>query len=294
MHFNPGSATYMAEFIHQETLQFHPSLGESWEWIHSSRSIPPPMRLACRELWFPDFHAVANANSRDAALYSSRVVLFFFLEAGLKVETCSCFGSNLPHYQFVCICTLTKAVGRVVVSSICKPVDCFHLFLMWSLTPATTCRWNDWFKMPESEVERQEQLSLLHVLPIPSAGNNVKKKLVLARKNRLRLEGSRFDCNWIHKLMHEESDSLSSFFVLIPSSSCIDYIFDLRDRPLLEARNCLIACLAFLAITDTVRFFQFVSLGIGCLDAMPTGLTLQLWPLSFVCFYSENAEFWDT
>ena len=119
-------------------------------------------------------------------------MLFFFLEAGLKVETCSCFGSNLSHYQFVCICTLTKAVGRVVVSSICKPVDCFHLFLMWSLTPATTCRWNDWFKMPESEVERQEQLSLLHVLPIPSAGNNMKKKLVLARKNRLRLEGSRF------------------------------------------------------------------------------------------------------
>ena len=175
------------------------------------------------------------------------------------------FGSNLSHYQFVCICTLTKAVGRVVVSSICKPVDCFHLFLMWSLTPATTCRWNDWFKMPESEVERQDQLSLLHVLPILSAGNNVKKKLVLARKNRLRLEGSRFDCNWIHKLMHEESDSLSSFFVLIHSSSCIDYIFDLRDQPLLEARNCLIKMFS-ISKQSAIQFAfsSLLALAIGC------------------------------
>lgn len=154
---------------------------------------------------------------------------------------------------------------------------------MWSLTPATTCRWNDWFKMPESEVERQEQLSLLHVLPIPSAGNNMKKKLVLARKNRLRLEGSRFDCNWILKLMHEESDSLSSFFVLIPSSSCIDYIFDLRDRPLLEARNCLIKMFS-ISKQSAIQFAfsSLLALAIGCLDAMPTGLTLEPWPLSFV------------
>ena len=40
--------------------------------------------------------------------------------------------------------------------------------------------------------------------------------------------------------------------------------------------------------------FQFVSLGIGCLDAMPTGPnSAAVGPLSFVCFYSENAEFWD-